>query len=384
MTQRRLWLLRGASVALGCLAGFGIIEAIGAIGLHFIRQAEKPELPAAIEAQILSKGRAPETVPDPYLLYKSKPSQQTTHARINRYGLRGPEIDELPESNVYRILLLGGSVAWGYTARNDSETISEALERYLNAHRERSPTLAGKTVEVLNGAVPGYVTWQEALAYSIYHRKLGSRLIVTLDGANDYYAAIVSQQVGVPMRFRVSEQAYLASTPTFSEAIGGWLRYRVHKLKIAKYLRHLRRPSLAELAPPTAAEVVEGYRHALEHLADIAVIEDAAVMPVLQPMLILPDAKPLTEFERQSIAYYDLKIPGINAAYDGVFEAIRKMFDQLDAERAEVFPFDATGVFADEAAITYVDHCHLTPRGRYLLAAAVGERILEILDERGA
>jgi lysophospholipase L1-like esterase len=384
MTQRRLWLLRGASVALGCLAGFGIIEAVGAIGFHFIRHAAKPELPAAIEAQILSRGRSIETVPDPYLLYKLKPSLQTPNARTNQYGLRGPEIDELPGPNVYRILLLGGSVAWGYSARSDDETISEALERYLNAHRERSPALAGKTIEVLNGAVPGYVTWQEALAYSIHHRKLDPRLIVTLDGANDYYAAILSQQVGAPMRFRANAQSYLASKPTLSEAIGGWFRYRVHELKLAKYLRRLRRPSLAELAPPVAAEVVEDYRQALEHLADIAAIENAAVMPVLQPMLILPDAKPLTDFERQSIRYYDLQIPGINAAYDEVFEAIRKMFAQLDAERAEVFPFDATGVFSDETAITYVDHCHLTPRGRYLLAAAVGERILEILDQRGA
>jgi len=335
MTQRRLWLLKGSGVVLGCLAGFGIIEAVGSIGLHFIRHAVRPELPAAIESQILSKGRSFETIPDPYLLYKLKPGLQTPNARTNRYGLRGPEIDELPGPNVHRILLLGGSVAWGYSARNDDETISEALERYLNAHRERSPALAGKTVEVLNGAVPGYVAWQEALAYSIHYRKLDPQLIVTLDGANDYYAAIVSQQVGAPMRFRANAQAYLASKPTLSEAIGGWFRYRVHKLKIAKYLRRRRRTSLAELAPPVAAEVVEGYRQALEHLADIAAIEHAAVMPVLQPMLILPDTKPLTGFERQSIEYYDLQIPGINAAYDEVFEAIRKMFVQVTAPPAE-------------------------------------------------
>jgi hypothetical protein len=72
------------------------------------------------------------------------------------------------------------------------------------------------------------------------------------------------------------------------------------------------------------------------------------------------------------------------AAYKGVFEALRAMYIQLDAEHSGILPLDATGVFAEESEVTYVDHCHLAPRGRQLLAAAIGERILEILEQRGA
>jgi len=101
-------------VALGCLVGFGIAEAIGAIGLHLVRNEGEPGLPAA-------------------------------------------------------------------------------LERYLNAHRERIPAREAKSVEVLDGAVPGCVAGQETLAYAIHHSKLDSRSIVALDAANEGYAAIGEQ-----------------------------------------------------------------------------------------------------------------------------------------------------------------------------------------------
>lgn len=188
--RRKQTLFRVVLVVLGCLAGFGIIEGIGGIAIWAARHSEKPELPAELVGRVLESKRHVENAHDPYLAYRPKPNQRTRTARINSLGLRGEETDVLPGPGVYRILLLGGSVAWGYTSMSDDETPSEMLESYLNAHRQRSRLLRDKTIEVLNGAVPGYVAWQEALVYSMDYRRLKPNLIVTLDGTNDYAAAI--------------------------------------------------------------------------------------------------------------------------------------------------------------------------------------------------
>jgi hypothetical protein len=377
--RRKQTLFRVVLVVLGCLAGFGIIEGIGGIAIWAARHSEKPELPAELVGRVLESKRHVENAHDPYLAYRPKPNQQTRTAHINSLGLRGAETDALPGPGVYRILLLGGSVAWGYTSMSDDETPSEVLESYLNAHRRRSRLLRDKTIEVLNGAVPGYVAWQEALVYAMDYRRLKPNLIVTLDGTNDYAAAINTGLIGVPMGFDEASRGP-AEKPSLLGSLWSWLKYRIGRMRFSKYLEHVRRPSLADRAPPPGEQVAAGYRRALEHIADIAAIEHALVVPVLQPMAILSGTKPLSEFERQLIAYHDLRVPGVNAAYDETFEDFRSMFVSLASERPGVFPLDATRVFADVSEITYVDHCHLTPRGRELLAAAIGDWILEVTD----
>ena len=378
--RRRQALFRIVSVAVGCGVGLGLLEGFGAVALR-LGGDRAPELPAALADQVLESGRTPPMLPDPYLSYRPQPGGHTPNAHVNRWGLRGRETGERPEPGVFRILLLGGSVAWGYSALRDEDTVAAELERYLSSHRERSPVLRDRTIEVLNGGVPGYVAWQGALAYSLRHRKLQPRLIVALDGANEYAAAVNTGVAGVPLRFHPDVHSD-SPRPTLLGAVGGWAHYRLERLQLAKYVERARRPSLAERSPPSAQEVADRYGEALDYLADITSLEHAVLVPVLQPLAILPGTKPLSAFEQQLVDHHDRLVPGINAAFGESYAANRRMYADLAARRPEVLPLDATRAFADEPEITYVDHCHLTPRGRRLLAAAIGDWILERLDHR--
>lgn len=381
--RRRLALFRVVSAAVGCLIGYGLLEGLGALALRSSGE-RGPALPPELEGRVLESGRTPPMLPDPYLSYRPEPGGSTPHAHVNQLGLRGPETTALPAPGVYRILLLGGSVAWGYTAVRDDETVSAFLERYLNQHRDRSPVLRDRSVEVLNAGVPGYVAWQGALAYSLRHRKLAPRLVVSLDGVNEYEAAVNTGVAGVPLRF--DPRVHQGSTrPTLLGGLGDWARYRLSRLQLAKYLEWRRRPTLAQRRPPPAEEVAQRYGEALDYLADFASLEGAVVVPVLQPLAILPGSKPLGDFERELVEHHERNLPGINAGFAEVYAASHRVFAELAARRPEVLPFDATGVFAREPRITYVDQCHLTPLGRELLAAAIGDWILERLsaDRRG-
>lgn len=81
--------------------------------------------------------------------------------RINSTGQRNPEIRRPKPGNVYRILMLGDSLTFGWGVREE-QTSSRRLERMLNADRPD-----GLQVSVVNAGVGNYntrmqVAWLEA------------------------------------------------------------------------------------------------------------------------------------------------------------------------------------------------------------------------------
>lgn len=75
------------------------------------------------------------------------------NGEINSLGMRGPERAKQKPPGVYRVLVLGDSVAYGIGVR-PTETLSAQLEQMLYARGRLQ-------VEVLNAGVPGYNTEQE-------------------------------------------------------------------------------------------------------------------------------------------------------------------------------------------------------------------------------
>ncbi|GAG21343.1 unnamed protein product [marine sediment metagenome] len=130
----------------------------------------------------------------------------------------------------------------------------------------------------------------------------------------------------------------------------------------------------------TAVLEIEAKGRALEHLSDIARADGAIALPVLQPMVVLPDAKPLSPFESEIMRHEDKQMPGRNAYYEECFAEFRKMFEGLGAKRPDLLLLDATQVFASETEVTFTDPAHLTHLGRELLTQAIGERLIGALD----
>ena len=109
----------------------------------------------------------------PFAGYSNLPNHQTTNFMINRMGFRGKDYQPV-HGLKKRIVLLGGSTAFGTGLDEDGETFGSQLERLLN-------------VEVINGAVIGHGSGQE-LAYLLMNLvDLEPDLVLTLDGWNDYY-----------------------------------------------------------------------------------------------------------------------------------------------------------------------------------------------------
>jgi lysophospholipase L1-like esterase len=129
----------------------------------------------------------------PYLL---RPAVATTvfgtPVRVNRMGLRGPEVDPRPLPGVHRVLVLGDSVVFGQGVAED-EALPAELERRLDAVK------AG-AYEVLNGAVPGYDAVAEARFLEASGLALDPESVVVGTSLNDYDVAPQYSPLGILTR----------------------------------------------------------------------------------------------------------------------------------------------------------------------------------------
>ncbi|MBN2057051.1 hypothetical protein JW905_19140, partial [bacterium] len=89
----------------------------------------------------------------------------------NRYGLRGPDITIAKPVHVYRILTIGDSATFGHGIEA-AETFQCRLEELL---RRRYPE---RGVEVINGACPGWTTYQGVRFYEHFGRRLRPDAVV--------------------------------------------------------------------------------------------------------------------------------------------------------------------------------------------------------------
>ena len=94
----------------------------------------------------------------PYLAYAPIPNQHFPTLNINDDGARGPDFRVKKLQGTTRIVLLGGSVAFGIGASDDEHTIAGYLGQLLN-------TDPIQKFEVINFGFKGYVTRQEVLLF---------------------------------------------------------------------------------------------------------------------------------------------------------------------------------------------------------------------------
>ncbi|MGH7149941.1 MAG: SGNH/GDSL hydrolase family protein [Planctomycetota bacterium] len=132
-----------------------------------------------VDGRILSKRRGPlELVLDPVLAYRNHPGQRGPGFAVNSRGYRGPELRPR-EPGVPRIVLLGGSTAFGFGIGSDEDTLAARLEREL------------APAEVVNAGVIGYVSGQELALLRTEVLDLDPQVVIAFDGWNDFRTGLL-------------------------------------------------------------------------------------------------------------------------------------------------------------------------------------------------
>ncbi len=115
----------------------------------------------------------------PYAVYSNFPNQSADHFSIDERGFR-TNGHGFQHEGKKRVLLVGGSTAFGTGLENDRETVAAQLSRLLD-------------VEVINAAVIGHGSGQE-LSYLLTELvNFEPDVVLALDGWNDYYKRLELQ-----------------------------------------------------------------------------------------------------------------------------------------------------------------------------------------------
>src|SRR5262245_38242608 len=133
---------------------------------------------------------------DPHLGYGLRPGLETSvrgiAIRVNRFGLRGPEVAARPAPGVHRMLALGDSATFGEgLAEEDSFPVQ--LERELAAR-------SGERYEVLNAGVQGYNTENELAFLRARGLALEPETLVVGFNLNDFDYAPAMGPLGILTR----------------------------------------------------------------------------------------------------------------------------------------------------------------------------------------
>lgn len=309
----------------------------------------------------------------PWLVFRHKPNQRLATLRVNKLGFRGAEVAVPKPPGVCRVLLLGGSVAWGFGATSDDTTIAGCLRRQLS---KQSP---GQRVEVVNAACPGHVTFQELMLYQAFAASLQPDWVVTVDGVNDFRDAMLTG------RTLVSEP-FVQVLPALEMALNRrayGLRYGLNRMvqdcallqaiQLAATTMRGHPPQPTHAEPSLVEETVRAWRDNLAGLAALARQRGARCCFALQPF-ISTGRKPLSSEEVQLKRRLELHFRDALTCYDRYFGLARAKLPALGAESGTV-TCDLTDVFDGETGTIFTDSCHFGDRGNELVACRLAEMI---------
>jgi len=122
---------------------------------------------------------------DPYVVYRIRPNQQFKDCHINNHGFRGPDFETEKEDGVIRIVVTGGSAAFGSDVFDDDNIFTVIMNKRLD--RE-----GGTRFEVINGSAIAYNSANEFALFVHDLMRYEPDLVVNFSGWNDYYIPQVS------------------------------------------------------------------------------------------------------------------------------------------------------------------------------------------------
>ena len=310
------------------------------------------------------------------------------------------------------VCLVGGSVA--VQVNRSSEVLAAALAEVF----AEVPRFAGRPVEVVSLAVPGYKQPQQliALAYNLY---LGARfdVVIHLDGYNEvvlpytenirfgvfphyprawrFYAATegdsfeLSQEIVRLRESRHRRRQLVADTPLRSSnfALALWKaadrrdRHRIRALTVEVQERLAQGEKSYRVTGPRFeyrdeaeifAELVERWRLGALQMDRLCRANGIEYFHFLQPNQYDPGSKPLTEEERKVAIR---KRPSkANTAIENAYPLLRQAGAGLASDGVRFK--DLTGIFRNETRTLYIDTCcHVNQLGVRLLIDAFVETL---------
>ncbi len=321
----------------------------------------------------------------PFTIYQNFPSQRTTATNINSRGLRaeqGAEQDSRP-----KIILLGGSAAFGVGAETDHDTITAILQESFQSHR------------LLNAGVIGFHSGQE-LTYLVTDLiDYQPAVVVTYNGWNDVFDLAHLRErhpnkLGFNSNFFGFENQLVRnyqSQVSFSDSLLRLVTTTSRKsLVLQRFFPSLRTTETPAPAPTFSSlssdrqktlldSIVRTYVNNVRKMALVSRACGAKFLVVLQPEL---GQRPnLTSEERARLNAADA-----THYQDFMPRLYREFLNQtkplLTREGIDWIDLNENTLFQTTPETLFVDTVHTNRRGNELAAQSIAAKLQVLIDKK--
>ncbi len=316
------------------------------------------------QTQITSDMEKMKYIYRPYILWRGKPTLDSETFSLNSLGLRGNEYHLEKPANTYRIILLGGSAAWGLGASSNQTTISSLLEEKLQA--------SGKEIqyEVFNFSEIGYSSSQELILWneiSLYQPDL----VIHYTGYNDLYTGFLALEPGANHPYIKSDLLIESSLVAVQKLISIELLTFLQKSYLFQsiYYRFPDQNSTSHYSDLN--EVARIFGKNMKFSTELAKSQKTELMVVLQPSLFW-DNKPRTKSEEKFLLQFNTAFPDASAYFIHGHQLL-----VAELTKSDISFIDGSSFFATQPQPLYIDQVHYVDQGNEVVASFLAAAILK-------
>jgi hypothetical protein len=320
--------------------------------------------------------------------YRVNPEYRSRNVRVNSAGFRNDEeITEEKPPNVYRIVLLGGSLVWGEDSSlfpdvsiDNRETIAAHLEHVLNERAAKAQ--AARRFQVVNAGVVGYRLYQELIYFDQRIAAFHPDMLIAIDGHNDLDALDLGlppythrneggyeRALNHPTLFDLAMQIehYFEDKSLFVRKVGARLSEGVNE---SRREQESTERAVRDVSDVAFARWLADYCSTVRRLNASAQIADARALFVVQPEALAERTKLLTPVEKKVVERWASYRWLHTVARDRLIGAMRDL-----AHNRGVWFEDVSDLFSAEPEQVYLDYTHLTSIGALRLATRLADVI---------
>ena len=296
----------------------------------------------------------------PYMMFKARSNVKNATLSTNSFGLRAGDFkDKTP--GTYRIIVVGGSTAFGGMATSDKKTFTYRLEEILN-----NPNSGfNRSFEVINAGVPSFNSMQELILIEMKLIELDPDMIIVVDGFNDALTYLKrDSRAGYPYLFKKLEK--MTSTEAF-------LKERARKIRIIRKILEFFEKREALTKTTFDSEVVKFYENNLNNICHL--LNSYGIKPFLVFQPILDYKNPLSENEKTALEH-DTSMSR---------KLLVKLCDELQKKARNValtnnaLYLDSRTIYDGIPDTLFMDDCHLNDKAQAILAEELYRRVSSFL-----
>jgi hypothetical protein len=307
----------------------------------------------------------------PYLLWRGTPNQNAETFATNSNGLRGEKFSKEKKDQTYRIILLGGSAAWGYGSSSNETSLSYKVEKYLKTEEKD----LRKKIEIYNFSENGYnstqelILWREILEYH-------PDLIIQFTGYNDVYTGFLKQKAGWNHPFIKEDILIEDNLNTIKELLKIEGKKLLNKSRLFTSINH--KTILVDNSDHNESKkytdtdkVANLFSDNISLSNQLAISNNIPLLIIIQPM-IFDEQKNITGQEKDIIENFDQDYPEAIVYFK---EAYKQIKTRLDENKIQYF--DGIDFFKDKKENIYVDPVHYNDIGQDFAAFEIANIIKE-------